>query len=334
MITASFNPENNNRAMVSGAVQYDTGQRVRLVGLPSPQALGEMDEFLSGDTVTVEVQYGRRSDSQTESRLAQWDSTDQCWYALVPDIYLTKSEEVHGYVYVNYGTETPEDPEETPQSRSKTTYIFVFTPTSRPAPANQVTPAQYNAWDVLVAEINAAISACATATGNANAATTSSNEQTALCNTATANANTAATYAQTTADTAAATANASAANADAKATAAQTAADNANTATSNANTATSNANSATTAANNAATAANTAATNVGQATVVTNTLAAGSNASVTVDRSVSPYKFTFGIPRGNTGATGPQGPKGDTGATGPAGVTFTLSGTTLYIVRS
>ena len=45
-------------------------------------------------------------------------------------------------------------------------------------------------------------------------------------------------------------------------------------------------------------------------------------------------------PKGDTGETGPQGPKGDTGETGPqgpkgdtgpAGVTFTLSGSTLYI---
>lgn len=54
-------------------------------------------------------------------------------------------------------------------------------------------------------------------------------------------------------------------------------------------------------------------------------------------------------PKGDTGATGPQGPKGDkgdkgdtgpqgpkgaTGATGPAGVTFSLSGTTLYITKT
>ena len=41
--------------------------------------------------------------------------------------------------------------------------------------------------------------------------------------------------------------------------------------------------------------------------------------------------------KGATGATGPQGPKGDTGPQGPkgpAGVTFTLSGTVLYITTT
>lgn len=37
--------------------------------------------------------------------------------------------------------------------------------------------------------------------------------------------------------------------------------------------------------------------------------------------------------KGATGATGPRGPQGPTGATGPAGVTFTLSGTTLTIKK-
>ena len=65
--------------------------------------------------------------------------------------------------------------------------------------------------------------------------------------------------------------------------------------------------------------------------------AAGSNATVAKTGSGASVSFAFTIPRGNTGATGPQGergpqgpagedgatgpqgPKGDTGATGPRG---------------
>ncbi len=51
-----------------------------------------------------------------------------------------------------------------------------------------------------------------------------------------------------------------------------------------------------------------------------NTLTPGSAA--TVEKSVAPdgvVTLTFGIPRGDTGATGPQGPQGERGLTGPAG---------------
>ena len=51
--------------------------------------------------------------------------------------------------------------------------------------------------------------------------------------------------------------------------------------------------------------------------VVASTLAAGSSATASYDASTN--KFTFGIPRGATGAQGATGPKGDTGPTGPAG---------------
>lgn len=52
-------------------------------------------------------------------------------------------------------------------------------------------------------------------------------------------------------------------------------------------------------------------------TVSASTLAAGSSATASYDASTN--KFTFGIPRGATGAQGATGPKGDTGATGPTG---------------
>lgn len=48
--------------------------------------------------------------------------------------------------------------------------------------------------------------------------------------------------------------------------------------------------------------------------------AAGSSATVTNEGTSSAAIFDFVIPRGDTGAAGPQGPKGDTGATGPQGI--------------
>ena len=52
----------------------------------------------------------------------------------------------------------------------------------------------------------------------------------------------------------------------------------------------------------------------------TNTGSAGSNASVTNSGSSSAATFDFTIPRGDTGATGPQGIQGATGATGSQGI--------------
>ena len=53
------------------------------------------------------------------------------------------------------------------------------------------------------------------------------------------------------------------------------------------------------------------------------TLPAGSDATATVtatgDDTAKVFTFTFGIPQGETGATGPQGETGATGATGPQG---------------
>lgn len=65
-----------------------------------------------------------------------------------------------------------------------------------------------------------------------------------------------------------------------------------------------------------------------QAKVSARTLEPYEQASVTVSEVDGVKQLTYGIPRGQVGQTGPQGPKGDTG---PAGVTFTLSGTVLYI---
>lgn len=234
--------------MVAGAYQYDTGQRLRLRGLPTPEELAERDDFLSGDVVTVQVQFAYEGDSQTEARLASYDEAENCWMVDVPDTYLTRNYPVGFFVYVGYGVTAD-------SQRNKTMYTGAFTPKGRPAPSDQVTSEQINAWDALVAEVNLALSAVNTATSNANAA--------------------------------ASKANASSENAD-------------------------------TSAANAQSAANA----VGNATVSATTLSAGSNATVSLTEKNGVKHFTFGIPRGATGATG------------QAGVTFSLSGTTLTITTT
>lgn len=169
MIEASFALNRTNNASISGAVQYDTGQRLLLRGLPTPFELAEMDDFLSGDVVTVQVQFAFEGDSQTESRLAAYDEGEDAWLVAVPDVYLQRNYPVGFFVYVSYGADEE-------SVRSKTMYTGAFTPKSRPAPGDQVTPDQINAWDALVAEVNLAISATNTATSNANAAAAVANK--------------------------------------------------------------------------------------------------------------------------------------------------------------
>lgn len=228
--------------MVAGAYQYDTGQRLRLRGLPAPFELAEKDDFVSGDVVTVQVQFAYEGDSQTESRLATYEEDEDAWLVAVPDVYLQRSYPVGFFVYVGYGADGE-------GARSKTMYTGTFKPTGRPAPGDQVTPDQKNAWDALVAEVNLALSAAATATSSANAAAATANLW-------------------------------------------------------------------------------------GNVTTSVETLPEGSNATFDVTNTGTGKSMHVGIPVGATGAQGPKGDKGDkgdTGATGPAGVTFSLSGTTLTI---
>ena len=168
MIDASFS-RTGRSATVNGAYQYDTGQRLRMYGLPSPDELSERDDFLSGDVVTVQAQYSFVGDAQTESRSAAWDDLEGAWTAAIPDVYMMRSEDVHVYVYVSYG-QTEES------MRAKTCYEAVFRPESRPAPSNQVTPDQTNAWDALVMEVNLALTNVGLATSGANAAATKADE--------------------------------------------------------------------------------------------------------------------------------------------------------------
>lgn len=265
MIEASFERGEGRSAAVSGAYQYDTGQRLRMRGLPSPQEWAHMDEILSGEEVTVQAQFGFAGDSQTEMRLASYDDKSGIWMANVPDIYMTQNRDVHVYVYASFG-QTEE------MSRSKTCYEAVFRPIGRPAPGDAVTPEQTNAWDALVQEINMTLSAVNTAISQANAAATQAGEQ--------------------------------AGSAQAEAEAAREAARQ---------------------AQEAGIAVEAAWMNT---KVSAKTLEPDEAATVTIEQEGSAKRLTYGIPRGQTGKTGPQGPKGDTG---PAGVTFTLSGTTLYI---
>ena len=188
MIEASFEYSKSRSAAVSGAYQYDTGQRLRMRGLPSPQELAEKDDFLSGDQVTVQAQFGFVGDSQTETRLATYDEIEDAWMTSVPDVYMTQNRDVHVYVYVSYG-QTEE------ASRAKTCYEAVFRPIGRPAPGDQVTPEQLNAWDALVQEINLTLSTMNTAISEAKAAALQVQEHTERAKAAALAAETAAEHA-------------------------------------------------------------------------------------------------------------------------------------------
>lgn len=161
MIEASFERGMQRSTAASGAYQYDTGQRLSMHGLPSPEELADRDEFLSGEMVTVQVHFGLKGDSQTQARLARWDMESGCWTAAVPDEYLQTAESVYAYVYVSYGLD------EAGNGRAKTMYELVFKPISRPAPNNVVTGEQWEAWAVKRTEVDLAIDALQTAQGNA-----------------------------------------------------------------------------------------------------------------------------------------------------------------------
>ena len=302
MIHASFDDKSHKSAAIAGIYQYDTGQRLKMHGLPSPKELAEKDDFLSGDVVTVQAQYGYIGDSQTETRLASYDEASGCWTADIPDIYLTRSSTVKVFVYVGYGAAEG-------AGRSKTCYEGSFTPISRPAPGTQVTPGQANAWDELVAEVNLTLAKMNTATSGANAATETANVATSGANQAAEAANKAAE-------------------------AANGAAGAANTAAGSANSAAEAANQAEKAANTAAGSANTQAEHLQNMVVqaVTREYGSGSTASLTDDgeKKILSLGLERGMP-GRDGAKGERGEKGDKGDTGPAGVTFELVGTVLTI---
>lgn len=265
MIEACFEAQHGRGASVSGAYQYDSGQRLRMYGLPSPGELAQMDELLSGGEVTVQAQYSFKGDAQSEMRVAFYEPELAAWTAEIPNVYLTRSAPVCVHVYVMYGANES-------VSRAKTCFEAVFTPIGRPAPGSQVTPDQQNAWDALVMEVNMALASVNTAISGANAA----REE----------------------------------------------------------------------ARNAAESAQEETAKWESVTIAAATLEPGSEATAELTQTETGRQILLGIPRGETGATGatgatgetgpvgPQGPKGDKGDkgdTGPAGVTFSLSGTTLTI---
>lgn len=266
MIEANFELRTHKSAAIAGIYQYDTGQRLRMRGLPTPDELAEMDDFLTGDVATVQAQYGYAGDSQTETRIASYDEETGCWTADIPDVYLTRSSAVKVFVYVSYGATDGE-------SRAKTCYEGSFTPISRPAPSTQVTPSQGNAWDALVTEINLTLSKINTAISEANAATEGAKTQTE-------------------------------------------------------------------ATQKAVQAANTQAQRLADMDIRAQAREYGSGSTAQMADSGGKLVLTLGIERGKPGAKGDKGDKGekgdrgDKGDTGPAGVTFSLSGTTLTITTT
>lgn len=174
MIEASFDRAGRSAA-VSGVYQYDTGQRLRMNGLPSPEEFLKRDELLSGESVAVQAHFGYEGDSQTESRLAQWDEARRVWIAEVPDSYLTRHEAVHVYVYVYYGMAEAtaallSDEETAMVVRASTMYEGVFVPISRPAPNNAVTDDQMEAWAAYESEVDLTLVSVKTATAGAQKA--------------------------------------------------------------------------------------------------------------------------------------------------------------------
>lgn len=263
MIEANFELRTHKSAAIAGIYQYDTGQRLRMRGLPTPDELAEMDDFLTGDVATVQAQYGYAGDSQTETRIASYDEETGCWTADIPDVYLTRSSAVKVFVYVSYGATDGE-------SRAKTCYEGSFTPISRPAPSTQVTPSQGNAWDALVTEINLTLSKINTAISEANAATEGAKTQTE-------------------------------------------------------------------ATQKAVQAANMQAQRLADMDIRAQAREYGSGSTAQMADSGGKLVLTLGIERGKPGAKGDKGDKGDRGDkgdTGPAGVTFSLSGTTLTITTT
>ena len=163
MIVASFDKTQNRTAAVSGAYQYDTGQRLVMHGLPSPSELAGEDDLLSGDLVTVQAQFSYKGDSQADMRLAMWDEKRQVWLVDVPDEYLARHRDVHVYVFCYYGSDEIGE-------RGETAYEATFRPISRPAPSGKVTEEQVEQWQNLKAEIEISLSRVENAINNAESA--------------------------------------------------------------------------------------------------------------------------------------------------------------------
>lgn len=189
MIVASFDKTKNRTSAVSGAYQYDTGQRLVMHGLPSPQELAGRDDLLSGDLVTVQAQFSYKGDPQAEMRLAMWDAARSAWLVDVPDEYLTRHRDVHVYVFCYYGADDTGE-------RGETAYEATFRPISRPAPSGTVTEDQLAQWATLQSEIEISLSKVGSAIGNATTGANNANAAAAQAAQAAASAQDAAQSAQ------------------------------------------------------------------------------------------------------------------------------------------
>lgn len=182
MLTASFDMDRSSGAVIRGAVQYDTGQRLKLCGLPSPWELGRADALLSESEVTVQAQFARDGDTQGESVLVAWDKGECEWIVSIPDEYLTRAEPVRVYVYVYYGEDGMGG------FRGKTMYEGVFTPRSRSAPKNMATPEQLEWLSVTLDEVQLALDAGQAAQEKAEAGAQSAQDAAAAANAAASSA--------------------------------------------------------------------------------------------------------------------------------------------------
>lgn len=165
MIEAYFDSQMGRKALITGAYQYDTGQRLRLSGLPSPDELAEMDDFLSGDLVTVSVQYSRVGDTQGHTSLAIWDEDRYVWLANIPDEYLSRHVQINVLVRTYYGSDGE-------QERGKTMFEGSFVPISCAAPNNTVSDDQIEQWENLEQEVQLSLVPLETATTKATEAAT------------------------------------------------------------------------------------------------------------------------------------------------------------------
>ena len=169
MIEAYFDSKMGRTALITGAYQYDTGQRLRLSGLPSPEELAEMDDMLSGDVVTVAVHYSRAGDTQSVATLATYDDYRGAWLAGIPDEYLTRHVAVNVQVHTYYGNDGE-------QERGKTMYEGTFVPIRRAAPLNTVSDDQIRQWEDLEQEVQLALVPVESATEKAKNAAAEAEE--------------------------------------------------------------------------------------------------------------------------------------------------------------
>ena len=128
-----------------------------------------MDEMLSGDAVTVSVNYSRVGDTQAVATLATYDEYDGVWTAAIPNEYLTRHVEVNVHVHTYYGSDGE-------QERGKTMFEGVFVPIRRAAPYNTVTDDQHGQWENLLQEVQLVLAPLESAAQKAAAAVAGANE--------------------------------------------------------------------------------------------------------------------------------------------------------------